>query len=212
MANKIYCAGPLFNEGETHTMQKVAEAFEKRGYSTFLPQRDGIEFCDLASRVYKMDVFGTWDEAVQIAKRAVTAIDEYEIRDDCKGFVGCLDGIMIDDGTSSEARYAWCLDKPMVGFKTDIRNPFDGIANPLVVDLFGDNLCDNIEDAADLMCEIMPPNDEPDISSHISFKTRMAYLGDAISQLKSRGADLDAIASETAMTMLKDENEFEQNR
>ena len=41
---KIYCAGPLFNPKEQEEMGQIASVLECKGYSVFLPQRDGLEF------------------------------------------------------------------------------------------------------------------------------------------------------------------------
>ena len=40
---KVYCSGPLFSPEEVGAMQAIADQLEKKGMSTFLPHRDGLE-------------------------------------------------------------------------------------------------------------------------------------------------------------------------
>ncbi|HOO46801.1 MAG TPA: nucleoside 2-deoxyribosyltransferase, partial [Deltaproteobacteria bacterium] len=41
--NRIYCSGPLFCPEEIAGMASIASVLEQEGFSTFLPQRDGLE-------------------------------------------------------------------------------------------------------------------------------------------------------------------------
>lgn len=41
--NKIYYAGPLFNDAERDFNIKLVHKLEKEGFEVFLPQRDGVE-------------------------------------------------------------------------------------------------------------------------------------------------------------------------
>ena len=41
--NKVYFAGPMFNQAEKEYNLKITKLLEEFGYQVFLPQRDGIE-------------------------------------------------------------------------------------------------------------------------------------------------------------------------
>ena len=47
MKKRIYIAGPLFSHAELRFNELVNEFVEKKGYSTFFPQRDGKKLADL---------------------------------------------------------------------------------------------------------------------------------------------------------------------
>ena len=49
MNNKIYIAGPLFNDHERHFLEAIALNLEKEGFKCFLPHRDltGVEDSEL---------------------------------------------------------------------------------------------------------------------------------------------------------------------
>ena len=46
-AQRIYCAGPLFNRPEREEMAEIARALEAAGFGVFLPHRDVFLFEDV---------------------------------------------------------------------------------------------------------------------------------------------------------------------
>ena len=49
MKNKVYIAGPLFNDHERDFLETIALNLEKEGFKCFLPHRDltGVEVSEL---------------------------------------------------------------------------------------------------------------------------------------------------------------------
>jgi len=141
----VYCAGPLFNAKEREEMATLALQLEEAGFTTFLPQRDGLELTRvvhaLAERGVRQDVAG---EAVS---RAIFALDVYQVLILCDAIVVSLNGRVPDEGAVSEAAIAWCAGKTVIGYKADSRSVFLGRDNPLVTGLFGFDLCGSCEEA-----------------------------------------------------------------
>ena len=48
--NKVYFAGPMFNQAEKDYNLKITKLLEEYGYQVFLPQRDGIEAARLEGK------------------------------------------------------------------------------------------------------------------------------------------------------------------
>ncbi len=48
--NRVYFAGPLFNQAEKDFNVELAAVLEEYGYEVFLPQRDGIEAAQLEGK------------------------------------------------------------------------------------------------------------------------------------------------------------------
>lgn len=102
---RVYLAGPLFTQAEWQWNERLAERFRERGLDVILPQRGAepmlsgeVEFN--AEALFKMNV-----EHIESAD-VVVAI---------------FDGADIDSGTAWECGYAFKLEKPVVGIRTDIR-------------------------------------------------------------------------------------------
>lgn len=142
LRQKIYCAGPLFTRKEQDEMREIALALETAGYTTFLPQRDGLELrkcTDILSHS-KM----SRDEAGAMMSRAIFALDIYQVLYGCTALVANLNGRVPDEGTVAEAAMAWSRGKPVIGYKADSRTVFGGYDNPLMAGLFDFQLCRSI--------------------------------------------------------------------
>lgn len=140
---KIYCAGPLFNEAERYDMLRLAECLEKAGFDTFLPQRDGLELGHLSGRLVA-DGFSL-QEANRLLQRAIFELDTAKIVE-CDGLLLNLNGRVPDEGAAAEAGIAWAIGKPVVAFKADYRSAFDGVDNPLVIGLGDFRIVEKMED------------------------------------------------------------------
>jgi nucleoside 2-deoxyribosyltransferase len=141
---RIYCAGPLFTDKEREEMEQIASTLEDAGYTTFLPQRDGLELSECVECLVHSGTAP--DEAGRLMSRAIFALDVYQLLHRCDALVANLNGRVPDEGTVSEAAMAWARGKPVVGYKADSRTAFDGQDNPLVAGLFAFSLCDSIEE------------------------------------------------------------------
>jgi nucleoside 2-deoxyribosyltransferase len=137
---RIYFAGPLFCQAERAFNLQLTEKLEERGFTVFLPQRDGVEF----SKPPYNEM--TSDELCQ----AIFAIDRDKILEaDVLLFV--LDGRVTDEGACVELGIAYGQkhllqqDKLLIGLHTDIRAAFAFLGaklNPMIhgaLDYIADN-------------------------------------------------------------------------
>ncbi|OHB66622.1 MAG: hypothetical protein A2V70_00785 [Planctomycetes bacterium RBG_13_63_9] len=142
---KIYCAGPLFTNKEREEMAELASALERAEFSTFLPQRDGLELTKCTDWLVCSGM--SQQEAGQLMACAIFALDMFQVLHGCDALVANLNGRVPDEGTVSEAAMAWSRGKPVVGYKADSRTAFGGQDNPLVAGLFQFKLCHTIDEA-----------------------------------------------------------------
>jgi nucleoside 2-deoxyribosyltransferase len=146
---RIYCAGPLFNPSECAEMEMLAETLEQAGFKTFLPHRDGFLFgpivADLVKSGYALDV------AQWMVRRAIFALDVYQVLMGCDAIVVNLNGRVPDEGAVSEGAMAWTAGKAVVLFKDDARSEIDGFDNPLVAGLGGFRLVRRCEELAQVL-------------------------------------------------------------
>ena len=145
-ANKksVYCAGPLFTEKEREEMLEMALAFEKAGFVTFLPQRDGLELTRCSNVIIDKGVDET--TALNLLSRAIFALDVYQVVVACDAVAVNLNGRVPDEGAVTEAALAWCANKIVVAYKADSRSVLMGRDNPLVLGLFDFKPCETIPD------------------------------------------------------------------
>jgi len=102
---RAYIAGPLFNEGERWWNAEIDSRVRKLGFTTYVPQRDGVKLQD------KSDVLKIFESD----KNALTQADL---------IVANLDGMDVDAGTAWELGFAEGLGKHCVGVYTDWRLHF----------------------------------------------------------------------------------------
>jgi nucleoside 2-deoxyribosyltransferase len=129
---KIYCAGPLFNPKEQEEMGQIACTLEHRGYSVFLPQRDGLEFAKLFPHVLQKGMGA--QQAQKILNMAIFSLDVFQILDS-QGLVLNMNGRVPDEGAMVEAGIAWAHNKAVVIYRSDSRSLIEGNCNPLVLGL-----------------------------------------------------------------------------
>lgn len=116
----VYIGAGLFNGRETYFNSLLAEGLEKRGYQTFLPQRDGFEFgnlaCALSGRLEQDEIEGAVQDVIYFL--------------DMGSFIPRSDVLVanwdepIDEGLAVEASYARLMNKTVIGFRTDVRSPY----------------------------------------------------------------------------------------
>lgn len=118
--NKVYFAGPLFNQSEKDFNLKIVAVLEEFGYEVFLPQRDGIEAALLEGK--------TEDELVEM----IFELDEGKVMESDILFMN-LDGRVPDEGACVELGIAFGNGKRCYGFKTDTRSVELGMdLNPMI--------------------------------------------------------------------------------
>ncbi len=113
LKNKVYFAGPLFNEAERAFNQILASKIENIGFTVFLPQRDGAELDR-----------PPFDKMTQAERNS--AIFNLDIKQvlNCDIFLFVLDGRVPDEGACFELGIAYSNKKHIIGLHTDMRASF----------------------------------------------------------------------------------------
>jgi nucleoside 2-deoxyribosyltransferase len=103
---KIYLAGPLFSLSEREFNKKISIELENRisDCEVILPQEMLYNFEETKSDFYK-----------RIFKSCIDSIKEADI------LIAILDGSDTDSGTCIEMGYAYAINKPIIGVRTDFR-------------------------------------------------------------------------------------------
>lgn len=113
-------------------MAQLTSVLEDAGYSTFLPQRDGLEFAELFPLFLERGVPAV--DAQKILNMAIFSLDVFQIiRSD--GLLLNMNGRVPDEGAMVEAGIAWAHNKVVVIFRSDSRSLIEGNCNPLVLGL-----------------------------------------------------------------------------
>jgi nucleoside 2-deoxyribosyltransferase len=129
----VYCSGPMFSVGDQWEQQAIASALESAGYTTYLPQRDGIEVGKVMKLVNHPLLEGRIaDEIMLEVRKWVFALDMYQLLERCQALVFNLDGRTPDDGSVVETAAAFTAGKPIVIYKTTPITMLAGADNPMV--------------------------------------------------------------------------------
>jgi nucleoside 2-deoxyribosyltransferase len=145
----VYCAGPMFSVADKWEQERIASTLEASGYTTFLPQRDGIEVGEVMHLVNNPLLEGAIaDEITHEVRRWVFALDKFQVLDRCQSLVLNLDGRTPDEGSVAEAAAAYAAGKPIVVYKTTPITILAGTDNPMVEGL--SSIWDYVEDVAEL--------------------------------------------------------------
>jgi len=169
---RVYCAGPLFNRKEQEEMAELADTLERAGYSTFLPQRDGLELTKCIEHLLAQDF--SLERASRLMSEAVFALDVYQVLNVCDAVVANLNGRVPDEGAVSEVAMAWARGKVVIGYKADSRTAFEGQDNPLVAGLFQFRFCRSLDEVIDALSDALrtyavhelPASREVEIGAH----------------------------------------------
>ena len=117
----IYFAAPLFCQAEREFNLLLTGKLEERGFTVFLPQRDGVESSKPPYEKMSNDE----------RRRAIFALDRDKILE-ADIFLFVLDGRVPDEGACVELLFAYSQkhllgrDKLLVGLQTDSRAAFLG--------------------------------------------------------------------------------------
>lgn len=118
--NKVYFAGPMFNQAEKEYNLKITKLLEEFGYQVFLPQRDGIEAVKLEGK--------TEEELIKM----IFDLDDGQVRKADIIFMN-IDGRVPDEGACVELGIAYGIGKRCYGFKTDSHSVEMGLdMNPMI--------------------------------------------------------------------------------
>jgi nucleoside 2-deoxyribosyltransferase len=150
----IYCSGPLFCPEETAGMAAIAKVLEDVGFTTFLPQRDGIErfVTRLINTPLNTNIFGSRRNM----DKAIFALDVYQIVKRCDCLVFNMNGRVPDEGAVAEAGIAFAAGKPVVIYKNDVRTIFKGGDNSMITGLSAYPTVRNLKKLPEVIKEITP--------------------------------------------------------
>lgn len=107
---RIFFGGPLFSISERLFNKSLKKGLEEKGYEIILPQDLGLVF----------------DKDKKIDYKAISKRAEKEIRN-CDVLLVNLDGPDADSGTAVEAGIRVGINKPVIGWRTDIRVVEEGL-------------------------------------------------------------------------------------
>jgi nucleoside 2-deoxyribosyltransferase len=111
----VYLAAPLFSGAELDFNRRLRDEIKRTGFDVFLPQEDSNNIKDEKNR-QKI-----------IFDKNLAAIDKADI------LVAVVDGADVDSGTAWEIGYAYALDKPVLGLRTDFRTlGIEGTVNLMI--------------------------------------------------------------------------------
>jgi nucleoside 2-deoxyribosyltransferase len=123
----------MFSVGDKWEQQAVAAALESSGYTTYLPQRDGIEVGRVMQLLNHPLLEGRLaDDIMLVVRKWVFALDMYQLLERCQSLVFNLDGRTPDDGSVVETAAAFTAGKPIVIYKTTPITMLAGADNPMV--------------------------------------------------------------------------------
>jgi nucleoside 2-deoxyribosyltransferase len=146
---RVYCAGPLFNDSERREMLAIAASLRRAGFEPFVPHADGLEFAQvqpyLAARGYDPASAG------QLLHEAVFALDVYQVLVGCGSLVLNINGRVPDEGAVAEAAMAWSVGKAIVIYKSDARSKIAGRDNPLVVGMAEFEVIEDIDELGEAL-------------------------------------------------------------
>jgi len=132
----VYCSGPMFSIGDKREQHAVAKSLEGAGFTTYLPQRDGIEVGRVMALVNHPFIEGPIADDIMLQVRKwVFALDMFQLLKRCKALVFNLDGRTPDDGSVVETAAAFTAGKPLVIYKTSPITMLAGADNPMVTGL-----------------------------------------------------------------------------
>ena len=131
----VYISGPIFCPEEVGSLVEMAELLERKGYSTYLPHRDGLESClleTIASPV--MEDKGIRPGALHLY-RASFALEMFQLAERVDCLVFNMNGRVPDEGAVFKTSIAFTAGKPLVLYKRDHRSIFHGNDNAMITGL-----------------------------------------------------------------------------
>jgi nucleoside 2-deoxyribosyltransferase len=126
----------MFSIGDKREQHAVAKSLEAAGFTTYLPQRDGIEVGRVMALVNHPFIEGPIADDIMLKVRKwVFALDMFQLLERCQSLVFNLDGRTPDDGSVVETAAAFTAGKPLVIYKTSPITMLAGADNPMVTGL-----------------------------------------------------------------------------
>jgi nucleoside 2-deoxyribosyltransferase len=158
MLNQIvYCSGPMFSLGEQSEQQDIEQSLSRRGFHTYLPQRDGIAVARLFYLLRLKEINTDLAQmALAVVRRCIFSLDMYQLIERCTCAVFNLDGRVPDEGSIVETSAAYTIGKPIVIFKSTPIRFIAGQDNPMVEGLsYTWHHCSKIDEVPDRLNDII---------------------------------------------------------
>lgn len=128
-----YCSGPMFSTGDKWEQANIAALLEAGGFTTYLPQRDGLEVGQLMGLLLNPLISSQVGVmAMAIVRKVVYSLDIYQLLGRCTCVVFNLDGRVPDEGSVVETSIAYASGKPLVIYKSTPITMLAGTDNPMV--------------------------------------------------------------------------------
>lgn len=130
----IYCAGPMFSPAEKWEQSKIAKRLRKDGFQCFVPHEDGLEVNEVMSLLLSgnKEIIERVMFFREPMRRAIFALDTYQVVDRCHCTVFNMNGRVPDGGSIAEATMAHMSGKPVVLYKSTPISLIGGEDNPLI--------------------------------------------------------------------------------
>ena len=177
-------------------MASIADVLEKAGYTTFLPQRDGVEM--LAMRAMKAPTATATLAAPgsKMMRKSVFALNLHELLERSDAVVVNLDGRVPDEGAIVEASLAFSTGLPLLAYKHDVRAPFRGMDNPMLAGVVSWKLISALEALPEAVAEALanakPRDNVPmsdDLREVLEFGRKVKALLDRFPALRTGEGD-----------------------
>jgi hypothetical protein len=121
----------MFSVADLWQQEQIAAPVEAAGYTTYLPQRDGIEVGKVMAMVASVSD-PTVLTVMQFVREIVFAMDIFQLTARCQSLVFNMDGRVPDDGSVAEAAAGFAIGRPIVIYKTTPVTMLGGTDNPMV--------------------------------------------------------------------------------
>jgi nucleoside 2-deoxyribosyltransferase len=199
---RVYCSGPMFSPGDLWEMENIAKTLEKAGYTTYLPQRDGIEVGKVMGLMKDHPVIaalgtGVFAGVMQTVRKAIYAWDMYNVIERCQALAFNMNGRVPDGGSIVETASAYTAGKPIVIYKNTTVSAFGGWDNPMISGLcytwkYVDKVSDIPKAIEEIMKKIEPsPYTEDNIPPRVKAVLAVGKeVGHLLEILKGKHPDL----------------------
>ena len=138
MMDKIYCSGPMFSPGDQSDQATVAATLEDAGYTTYLPQRDGLDLGHYFQALNDPAIDATTrTDAVVLIRKACFVLDASEVLGGARALVFNMNGRVPDEGSVVEITMAYMAGIPLVIYKNTPITAEGQYDNPMVQGLSG---------------------------------------------------------------------------
>jgi hypothetical protein len=129
----VYISGPMFSAADLWQQSQIATVLESYNppFTTYLPQRDGIEVGPLMASVNQVNTSQVLP-VIYFIRQIVFCMDMYQLLGPCKSLVFNMDGRVPDEGSVSETASAFVAGKPIVIYKTTPITMLGGEDNPML--------------------------------------------------------------------------------